>query len=105
MVIDINVNKASEYIHIIVKKTPKNSRFLKLLGLCKSDSSSSFDLEIKEKSTCLYNTVERVFFRKGVIFVVFGNIEKNPKITIFQNVSQKLSNRWFHGTTAHAQTK
>ena len=39
-------------------------------------------------------------FRKGVFFGIFGIFEKNPKITPFRNFSEKLSNHWFHGTTA-----
>ena len=41
-------------------------------------------------------TVEQVFFE------IFENIPKN---NFFQNVSEKLSNHWFHGTTAHTINK
>ena len=52
--------------------------------------------------TLLVTTVKRVFFGRGYFSEI---LEKNPKITIFLNVSENLSNHWFHGTTAHVQTK
>ena len=61
------MNQASEYIHIIVKKKHlKIADFLSLLDYANQTAVLLLTYKFKKKkSTCLYNTVEWVFFGRG----------------------------------------